>query len=389
LLVPAAGAFANGTATVEVNGTGSGEIVNPGPANAHGFGVYDGTPELACAYTSPGPATGTCTDTLAKPEVEGEFFVAVPNPGSVFVSWTISEGVNGSEVFEEPGAVCRAGSEPLSGLEAGGEFNSRGSGARACGAFNESSTGHGVGEDVRLVATFDKAPPKAALTVFLAGKGTVQSAPTGLTCAGEECTGEFEEGAEVTLTATPETGYTFAGWVGCRHTGERTCEVTMSAAGEVTAVFLQNGEKGEPGTPGTPGTPGPKGEKGEPGIAGTNGSNGSNGEKGANGANGAAGAQGPAGPQGATGPAGRNAAVTCTVKQKGKKVKVTCTVKLAASASAAVARVRWRLTRSGRTYAHGTTARAARLHLNLGRLPRGRYLLHLQRSRGSTVIQIG
>ncbi|HWF32704.1 MAG TPA: hypothetical protein VG188_09120 [Solirubrobacteraceae bacterium] len=67
------------------------------------------------------------------------------------------------------------------------------------------------------------------------GSGTVTSSPTGIDC-GETCSAEFEEGAEVTLSATPAAGSTFAGWSGaCSGTGE--CKVTIAEAQQVKAEF--------------------------------------------------------------------------------------------------------------------------------------------------------
>ena len=68
------------------------------------------------------------------------------------------------------------------------------------------------------------------------GTGTVTSSPAGIDC-GATCSFEFEEGKEVTLTASPEGGSTFAGWFGSGCSGTSTCKVTMSAAKEVTATF--------------------------------------------------------------------------------------------------------------------------------------------------------
>jgi hypothetical protein len=67
------------------------------------------------------------------------------------------------------------------------------------------------------------------------GTGTVTSSPTGIDC-GDDCTESYVSGTEVTLTATPDAGSTFAGWgVDCSGTG--TCTVTMSASHQVTAAF--------------------------------------------------------------------------------------------------------------------------------------------------------
>jgi hypothetical protein len=67
------------------------------------------------------------------------------------------------------------------------------------------------------------------------GTGTVTSSPAGIDC-GETCTAEFEEGAEVTLSATPAAGSTFAGWSGAC-TGTGACKVTLAEAQEVEAEF--------------------------------------------------------------------------------------------------------------------------------------------------------
>src|SRR5207244_4748645 len=68
-----------------------------------------------------------------------------------------------------------------------------------------------------------------------AGTGTVTSTPAGITC-GASCAGSYPSGTAVTLTATPATGSTFAGWSGgCSRPG--SCTVTLSAATTVTATF--------------------------------------------------------------------------------------------------------------------------------------------------------
>ena len=61
------------------------------------------------------------------------------------------------------------------------------------------------------------------------------SNPAGIDC-GPTCSASFSDGAEVTLTATPAAGDTFAGWSGdCTGTGN--CTVTMTADHSVTATF--------------------------------------------------------------------------------------------------------------------------------------------------------
>jgi hypothetical protein len=79
------------------------------------------------------------------------------------------------------------------------------------------------------------------LTVSTSGSatGTVTSAPAGISC-GASCSSAFNYGTQVTLTATPATGYSFTGWSGGGCTGTGTCAVTMTADTAVTATFTIN-----------------------------------------------------------------------------------------------------------------------------------------------------
>ncbi len=76
------------------------------------------------------------------------------------------------------------------------------------------------------------------------GTGKVTSSPPGVDC-GADCNELYEEGTEVTLSATADEGSTFTGWSGAGCSGIGACEVTMSEAKTVTAGF----EKDEEGIP--------------------------------------------------------------------------------------------------------------------------------------------
>jgi hypothetical protein len=80
--------------------------------------------------------------------------------------------------------------------------------------------------------------PHVALTVHKtgAGTGTVSSLPAGLTCD-PVCTRNFPVGTEVTLTAVPDAGVTFAGWTGANCVETATCTVTLEQDMAVTAAF--------------------------------------------------------------------------------------------------------------------------------------------------------
>ncbi|MFZ2303742.1 MAG: peptidoglycan-binding protein, partial [Minisyncoccia bacterium] len=79
------------------------------------------------------------------------------------------------------------------------------------------------------------APTLYTLSVTNGGNGTVTSSPAGISC-GATCSYSYNSGTSVTLTATPNSEYTFSGWSGiCTGTG--TCTTTMSQARSVSATF--------------------------------------------------------------------------------------------------------------------------------------------------------
>jgi subtilisin family serine protease len=80
--------------------------------------------------------------------------------------------------------------------------------------------------------------PLRALSVSRSGTGSgaVTSAPAGIDC-GRTCTASFEEGTEVTLTATAASGSVFAGWSGACSGTAATCTVSIAGATSVVAAF--------------------------------------------------------------------------------------------------------------------------------------------------------
>jgi hypothetical protein len=120
---------------------------------------------------------------------------AMPDPGSVFASWS--------------GEGC-AGGEPSCALV--------------------------VTRDVTIAAQFALA--RRLLTVHLGGSGggLVQSAPAGIDC-GAACSALFDAGQTVTLHHAEAPGSVFGGWQGGGCTGLGDCDVQMSSAQQVTAIF--------------------------------------------------------------------------------------------------------------------------------------------------------
>ncbi|MGN6215446.1 MAG: InlB B-repeat-containing protein [Solirubrobacterales bacterium] len=82
-------------------------------------------------------------------------------------------------------------------------------------------------------------PTHHTLTVVreTASGGSVQSDVGGIEC-GSVCSRTYENGAQVTLTATPAAHYEFAGWAGGECSGTATCQLTMYSDVTVTASFV-------------------------------------------------------------------------------------------------------------------------------------------------------
>ena len=77
------------------------------------------------------------------------------------------------------------------------------------------------------------------LSVNKNGNGTVTSNTGGINC-GSTCSGSFNAGASVQLTATPTAGFAFTGWSGDASGTANPVTVTMSSAKSVTANFTQS-----------------------------------------------------------------------------------------------------------------------------------------------------
>jgi hypothetical protein len=86
-----------------------------------------------------------------------------------------------------------------------------------------------------VVATFNAITYPLSVTVV--GKGHVSSDQPDIHCPEVVCTANFAAGTQVTLRATPDAGWEFAGWSGAC-TGTTACVVTMTQARSVTATFV-------------------------------------------------------------------------------------------------------------------------------------------------------
>jgi Divergent InlB B-repeat domain len=237
MLVPAAQALANGTATVVVEGEGSGEV-----SSAGGFFVpegegeflefWEGATAVECSYESPGPETGTCVGEMneepeVEPGLEAISLHAVPTYGSEFVEWVVLEGFTLNGCSSTYVYNCTVGVE----------------------------TGEGNVEVYAIFKPSDEYP----LTISKggSGSGTVSSEPSGIDC-GSECSSSFfwtsyfsPPWTTLTLTAEPAPGSEFEKWEllegssfnTCKNSSN-PCKIAMAEPMAIEAIFVCETEGG-------------------------------------------------------------------------------------------------------------------------------------------------
>ena len=185
--------------------------------------------------------TDTCEVTMSEaksvtaefgPATKPKFELAVADSGT-------GEGiVTSSPSGIACGATCEAEYEEgthvtLAAAPAdGSEFKGWGGACSGTGSCEVT-----MGEARSVSAEFAPAPKlRIMLTVHRSGPGIVTSSPNGIAC-GAICERGYEKGDVVKLTPIPAVASKFEGWGGaCAGIG--ACEVTMSAAREVTASFV-------------------------------------------------------------------------------------------------------------------------------------------------------
>lgn len=161
-----------------------------------------------------------------------EYTLTVSKSGSGDVTSTpsgINCGSDCSEDFAENSQVT------LQAVAADGyEFESWSGACSGSGTCNLTMT-----SNLNVTANFVEEPvTEYQLDVTANGLGTIISTPSGIDC-GADCDELFDEDTQVSLTATPQSGYRFERWEGSC-TGSNACSVTMDSAKSVTAVFIED-----------------------------------------------------------------------------------------------------------------------------------------------------
>gem|GEM_PF-2821062 len=143
---------------------------------------------------------------------------------------TSTSGGLGSVQCNGTGSACLSeydeGAEVI--VEAAGgelaEWNGGTGSAAACNGSTEANCSFLLEENSSINAEFEETATEYPLTVHInKAEGTVVSNPAGIECSGAPgttCESEYEEGTEVTLTASPAEGTRFNFWVGCPEAGE-------------------------------------------------------------------------------------------------------------------------------------------------------------------------
>jgi hypothetical protein len=229
----------SGLTTVAAGATYSGNLALNG-GTLGGNGTVIGAVTNASGTVAPGSSPGTLT-------VEGNYTQAAGG--------TLAEQITGTTPGTQFDQLHVTGTSSLGGTLAidSTSFTPAStdtfkivSGANSRIGTFASLTGATVGgetysaqydsDGVTLLVSGPPPPPNQTLSVTFAGtgSGSVSDGAT-LICAAS-CQKQYPQGTVVTLNATAGSGSTFAGWSGaCSGTG--SCQVTMSAAQNVTATF--------------------------------------------------------------------------------------------------------------------------------------------------------
>ena len=159
------------------------------------------------------------------------------NPQSTYLGGSTADGAHALAIHPTTGEVY------VAGWTGSTDFPRTSGGARPIKS----------GSDDAFVArlTADLAAGASSYTLSInptPTNGNITSNPAGINCGsgGSTCSASFTSGSTVALTATPSTGYTFAGWTDdcsgcCTNT---TCNITMTANKTCSANFTASGSGG-------------------------------------------------------------------------------------------------------------------------------------------------
>jgi hypothetical protein len=196
-------------------------------------GLADGTQYCyrVRAYNSNGSSSYTSEVCATTPVGTATLAVSRVGNGTVTSS---PAGINCSSDCSEvyaTGTIVTLTATPASGSTFSGWSGGGCSGTGSC-ILN-------ITANTSITATFTTTTTPVTLAVNRIGNGTVTSSPAGINCS-TDCSEAYAPGTNVTLTATPASGSTFAGWSGGGCSGTGNCVLNLNTATTVTATFSTN-----------------------------------------------------------------------------------------------------------------------------------------------------
>lgn len=255
LLLPAA-AQASQTLSVEKAGPGTGTVTSSPAGIACGstcsFAFADGTLVLLSGIAGPNSTAvawsgcdsvtieNRCKTTMSSARTIKATFGLIKRKLSVEKTGSGTGTITSSPAGINCGSTCSA--EYAHGTEVTlsatpGPFTeaAKWSGCESLSAENKCKVTMSAAKTVS--ATFNLRPQTLKVAKGGLGTGTVTSSPSGINCP-STCSAGFGEGSTVTLSGAPSGETEAVKWSGCDAiTPEGKCQVTMTGAREVGAVF--------------------------------------------------------------------------------------------------------------------------------------------------------
>ena len=195
---------------------------------------------------------------VAAPAIRN-FVLGSPPPPPTQHTLTVSKGGTGAGTVTGSGINC--GSDCSQDYDEGTDVTLTASAAAGSTFAGWTGACTGTGQcvvsmdgDRSVTATFNTSPPPTqhTLTVTKSGTGSGTVSGGGINC-GTNCsqdTQDYDEGTDVTLTASAAAGSTFAGWTGAC-SGTNPCVISMDGDRSVTATFNEQASPPPPPPPTT------------------------------------------------------------------------------------------------------------------------------------------
>lgn len=207
------------------------------PDDGSQFGAWGGD----CEAEEP-----TCTFTLNADKQVTLTFEESEQPQPQDVTLAVSKGGDGAgTVTSAPGSIdcgesCQAnyaGGTAVTLTATAAEGSSFTGWQGACDTETSNVCTLSINTNQTVTATFAaQAPTTYDVTVSVTGEGQVTTADGALACP-DLCNATYAENTQVTLTATPASGYAFGRWEGMCQGTEPSCTAEVSENQRVTAVF--------------------------------------------------------------------------------------------------------------------------------------------------------